>query len=227
MKTWGKIALIAGGALLAREIIRRNVSTMMDSAFGGLFNPPTTNIPSTGTFKDWIDPQAPTKIRATATPLEALAQWPNLGNFLAAVSYTESRGNPNAGASDYSNDARGRFGLRPLSAKTVEYGYIDPNILKKPPIDVVLAADHAARLEKYADPGQLIDWLAVRRGWARPDLVDDVNENDDRSREVRERFETALAAVGLPDSFKYVPAFPSGYNWPGFFTARNAVTGVA
>jgi hypothetical protein len=174
--------------------------------------------PTTG---DWVNPNAPAEIRSIAARLEQIAHWPNLGNYLAAISYVESRGNNEAGSSGNNNKARGWFGLRPETAKTEHYGYADPNILKDKVTSVVLAADLADRLKPFASPGQYIDWLAIRRGWAYPKLVKDV-DNSERP-ELVDRFVTGEKKVGLPKEFMHLPAFPEGQNWPGFHAALAAM----
>lgn len=169
----------------------------------------------------WAD-----RIRDYANRVSSVTNWGSgFGNFLVATAWTESKGNPNACAAPCSeNSARGWFQNRPVSARVWDFTGGGPHVLFSEPWAVALAAWYAVRTAmKNRDPGQVVDWLAMRRGWALPRLVDDVYETEpvtgyadgERSRDVRERFSQALAAVGLPQSFMYEPAFPPGFQWPG------------
>lgn len=202
---WAPWVLVGGGAALG--LYQRSRRTIV----------PYMPKPGDG----WVDADAPRRIRELAAPIAAAANWPDLPDFLVAVAWTESRGNPRAG-SDVGNAARGWFGLRPDSSRHDDLG-LPVSALKDERWAVLLAAWYAHRLQPYAFPGQKIDWLALRRGWALPKLVSDVNETapvknyapGERSADVRERLSNALEAVGLPQSFMYRPAFPPGYQWPG------------
>jgi hypothetical protein len=172
----------------------------------------------------WIDPDAPRRIRAIAAPIEAAANWPGLGDFLVAKAWTESRGNPKAG-SDTGNAARGWFGLRPKSARVRDLAaFLTPASLKQERPAVALAAWYAHRMHDEAAPGQIVDWLAIARGWAYPRLVSDVDEAatvkgwlpGERSRQVRFNLTHALTrGAGVAPTFMYEPAFPANYSWPG------------
>lgn len=171
----------------------------------------------------WRDPDAPRRIREIAAPIERLANWPGLGDYLAAVAWTESRGNPRACHGDCKpNSARGWFQIRPKSGRT-EYLGLSSNALLDENTSVALAAWYAHRLRPRASEGQEIDWLAIRRGWALPGLVRDVNEQNDRSPKVRARLEEGLKKSGMHESFMYQPAFPPGYYWPGIDAVLAAV----
>ena len=107
----------------------------------------------------------------------------------------------------------------------------DPDLLFDPRWNLALGAWYLYRLRNYAFSGQTIDWLALRRGEALPRLVKDVDEeasvsgydDGERSADVRERLEKAVYAVGLPESFIYQQAFPSGFHWPGIDAVLDAV----
>jgi soluble lytic murein transglycosylase-like protein len=173
----------------------------------------------------WVDRYAPARIRAYAAPIEELANWPGLGDFLVAVAWTESRGNPaavNHKEAGSPNVARGWFQLRPSSARVGDLG-LGPDALFDEPTAVALAAWYAARLRKFAKSGQKIDWLAVRRGWALPSRVSDTGESNERSVDTRKRFADGVAHADLPSSFMYQRAFPSDYHWPGIEAVFNAV----
>jgi hypothetical protein len=184
----------------------------------------------------WADANAPGRIRQIAYPIEDRTGWVGLGDFLVACAATESGGNMTACAGVRGatldtpcpgNTARGWFQLRPKSALAYEYEYLvdsDPDILRREAAaQVAFAAWYAYRLRNYAKSGQLVDWLAIRRGWALPRLVSDVDEvaevkgyaPGERSGDVRERFERGVAMAGLDDSFMYARAYPPGFVWPG------------
>ena len=95
-------------------------------------------------------------------------------------------------------------------------------ILRDPVLSTVIASDHAVRAVRRARQlGARGDWLAVRRWWKFPSLVDDDNEDEEvsyggksrgyPSAGVRERFDKALQAVELPAEFKYQRPDVSGY----------------
>lgn len=163
----------------------------------------------------WVDADAPRRIRALAERLG----WPGLGDFLVAVAYWESRGNSIAGSSA-GNAARGWFGMRPQTARVDDLS-LEPDALKVEPVAVALAGWLVDRLRPYAAPGQVVDWLAIRRGWYLPSLVDDVAEQHAASRKVREAFEEALAKVGLEASFMHQEVDFS--SWPGIAAAMERV----
>jgi hypothetical protein len=155
--------------------------------------------------------------------------------FMLATAYTESRGNPIACAAPCgSNSARGLFQVRPKSGFYGDYAYLatdDPNLLFDPAWNAAMAAWYLYRLRKYAYDGQVIDWLALRRGMALPRLVADDEEeasvsgyaDGERSADTRERLEAALYAVGIEESFMYEPAFPDTFSWPGIDVVLDAV----
>ncbi len=165
----------------------------------------------------WVDRDAPRRIRELAAPIERVANWPGLGDYLAAISYTESRGNPRAGTSAVDNRARGWFGMRPRSARLRDLG-LGVEALKDERYAVALAAWYAHRCRPYAAPGQRIDWLAIRRCWGYPSDVDEVDHPG-----YWRQFGRGLSSVGLPQSFMHLPAFPSGYTWPGIEVVLQAV----
>ncbi len=164
-------------------------------------------------------PLGATSIRLMALPLEQLLRQPGLADFLTAVAYTESRFDTNAANS---LGFRGLFQMNTNTSRVADAGG-KPDDLFNPRWSIALVAWFFSRLRNYARPGQTIDWLAVRRGMAYPTLVDDVEEQDQRSREVRGRLEEGLRAVKLPQSFMRRAAFPAGYNWPGIAAALKAV----
>jgi hypothetical protein len=163
------------------------------------------------------------EIRELAAPLAHVMSWPDLPDFLAVVAYTESGYNPKV-ASCANNKACGLYGLRYKTSRLAELGQ-PPEML------------HDARWATFADawlswrlghmgyhfPGQVVDWLAIRRGMAFPKLVADVDEKmpvkgyapGERSADVRERMEKGVAHAGLPDSFMYEPAYQGGAFFPG------------
>ena len=165
--------------------------------------------------KDWQR-----RIRVYAGRIEDAYGWTGFPDFLVAVARTESGGNPRAIAkSGGSNAARGWFGLRPNNFANL----VSADELFDERTSVGLAAIYAYRLHDNGYPGQVLDWLAVRRGWALPRLVSDVDEtapvsgyaDGERSGDVRERMALALSRVGLPESFMFERAFPPGFAWPG------------
>ena len=91
------------------------------------------------------------------------------------------------------------------------------------PLAVALAAWYAKRLRPYALSGQVVDWLALRRGWRFPSSVSDVNEDKSHSPKTRERFSQGVSKAGLPQSLMYEPAFPPGWAWPNIDAVLSAV----
>lgn len=182
---------------------------------------PRAFVPESDARIVWKDPDAPRRIRAYAAPIEAAAGWPGLGDFLVAVAYIESRGNSQAGR-DTGNLARGWGGMRPKSSSADKLG-LDPAVaLKTEPDSVALSADYAHRMGKHAAPGQVPDWLAIRRGWASFALVDEV-DNPGFWRQLAMGYK----AAGVPASQMLQPAFPAGYHWPGVAAVLEAARGVS
>lgn len=160
----------------------------------------------------WVDPDAPRRIRLIAAPIEAALGWPGLGDYLAAIAWKESRGSSQAGSSGNNNKARGWFGVRPKSAKLAERG-LPVSVLKDERKSVALAADYAYRMKKYGAPDQVVDWLAVDRGWANYWRVPDIYDPGYCNQLAR-----GLVAAGLQPDFMLKPAFSPGFSWPGFDT---------
>lgn len=173
---------------------------------------------------------SPEQITALASTAAEVVAQPGLPAYLLAVAWTETGGT-------WSTSARGRAGelgifqMRPSTARLDELG-LPPAALLDLRWSVALAAWLIARLRHRGAPGQVIDWLAIRRGWAYPHLVADVDEvlpatdgaePGKRSREVRERFENALSHTGQDPSFMFTPAFPPGYRWPGLGPVTSAL----
>lgn len=180
-----------------------------------------TPIPGGG----WSDRDAPRRIRKLAKRIEDATGWIGLGDFLVAVAWTESRGNPSALNPEVSSNAgRGWFGMRPKSAKH-DAVLMNPDLLLEEEWAVAMAAWYAERLRSYWRHDGEPTWLALRRGWALPSLVGDRDEDRQRSRDVRRRLEDAVAKAGLPDSFMYEEAFPPGYAWPGIDNILRIVQG--
>ena len=207
---WGVVAGL-GGAVVVALALRASGSPETAAA------PPAPK-PLPHDPKTWE-----AEVDAQAAILEQLLGWPGLGTFLKGVAWTESRGNTNACyGSCGTNSARGRFGLRPASSRVSEFGPSD--LLYDPRWSMALAAWYAARLRaNWSAPQQDVDWLALRRGWALPRLVDDVNETEyvegwgygGRSKHSRKNLEEGLINTGTDPSFMYQKAFPPSYNWPG------------
>lgn len=185
------------------------------------------------------EPIGPDALRELFERAEAAARWPNVSTFLLATSWSESRWHPKARSSD---GEIGLFQLKPKSARIAELG-LGPDVLSDPAWSTALYLWYLARLRNYAAPGQVIDWIALRRGGAYPSLVADVNESftaqqggsagatGERSAGARGRFETALQHIGVPISFERQPAFPPAWKWPGVAAIADAlglkVPGVA
>ena len=146
-----------------------------------------------------------------------------LGDFLSAVAFLESRGNAQAG-SDQGNAARGWFQLRPTSARLSDAG-LTPAALKNERQAVALAAWYAWRLRPYAGPGQVIDWLALRRGWWYPYLVADTDQS--QTKKITEDFATALPFVCVEPSFMVRAAFTEGVSFPGIGTLLALTQGAS
>lgn len=182
---------------------------------------PRVNIPESERRIQWVDPDAPRRIRAYAAPIEQLVGWPGLGDFLVAVAYIESRGNSQAGSDADTNEARGWYGMRPKSSRATDLG-LDPLVVLKNEADATaLAAWYAHRMRKEALPGQQLDWLAVRRGWGFPKDVRAVDHPG-----YWKQLSMGLKAAGLPANWMLTPAFTSSYDWPGVEAVRQAAKGA-
>lgn len=166
--------------------------------------------------KDWVDPSTPGRIRDLAKPIERLTNMKGLGEYLAAISWIESRGNVTAGSSA-GNAARGALGIRPVSARVDDLG-LHPDVLKDLPSAVGLATWYVHRCQPYADPYQVIDWLAIRRCWGYPSDVDDVDHPG-----YRDQLEQGYICAGGDPNDMFDPVFRWNYNWPGIEAIMDAV----
>lgn len=172
---------------------------------------------------EWKNPGAPARIRQLVSRITRVHPWPGLADYLVAVAWTESRGDPNAQHDASYNSARGWFQIRPQTAGHPAI-LQNPDLLKNEAWAVAAAADLAERLgRKYAAPGQEPDWVAIRRGWAYPRLVADVHETNPRSVDVRRRVERAHDAAGIPRAAMYSRVFPPNFRWPGFEVALRQI----
>jgi len=177
------------------------------------------------------------KIHEYASMIEDLTGAKGFGDFCVAVSYAESRFNRfarNTTEGDNPNAASGIVGARPKSAFPVAKNKGDwgthpqdnPDSLFDIRVSVAQAAHYYHRCRFYAKRQKISDFtmLSIRRCWAYPSIADDFDETEKpRSAKVRERFEVAIEAVGLPPSFLNKKAFPLGYNWPGYLAVYAAV----
>ena len=181
-----------------------------------------TKIPTSDRTIVWKDPDAPRRIRAHASAIEKVARWPGLADFLVAVAYIESRGNSQAGSSDpNSNAARGWYGIRPESGRAGELGLHRTGALKDEAAATAIAAWYAHRMRAQASPGQVVDWLAVRRGWGYPK---DVRDTDHAG--YWKQLGMGLKAAGVPADFMLDPAFERDYAWPGMDAVLAASRGA-
>ena len=180
----------------------------------------------------WAWKYAPEWILYLGGLIEDATGWINLPEFLLAVAWTESRGNPFACHGECKpNSARGLYQGRPKSFLVGDLEGYPSDLLFDIHWATALATWYIWRLRNWGFSGQTIDWLAVRRGFAYPRLVSDVNETaevsgfdpGERSKDTRRRFENALAAVGLPDEFMYERAYPPGLGWPGIWNILEIV----
>lgn len=203
--------LFAGLALGTAAVGLAALSRRRKAASSGSSVPTPALVPGGG----WKDEDAPRRIRELAYPIGLATGFEGLGDFLVAVAWTESRGDPRAcRGSCGANSERGWFQLRPNSARVFDLG-LGRDALFDEPTQVALAAWYADRLRPFAAPGQSIDHLALRRGWVYPSRVSDVAEAYPRSVVTRKHFAEGIAAAGLPSSFMYTPAFSPTYAWPG------------
>ena len=181
---------------------------------------PTPDVPKPTPGGGWADADAPRRIREIARPLEQLFGWRGLGDFLVAVAWTESRGNSQATGDG--GASHGWFQLRRVSSRVGDLG-MGVEALYDEPLAVALAAWYAKRLRPYSLKEQVVDWLALRRGWRFPSSVSDVQETKASSVRTKGHFSQGVSKAGLPQSFMYAPAYPPGYSWPGIDAVLSAV----
>ncbi len=90
-----------------------------------------------------------------------------------------------------------------------------PNLVFDPIASMVMLADFTKRVIRNpvfkAMPPVHQNWLAVRRGMAASSLIDDYNEERERSPKTRERLEEALAETGTDPDFMWERAEVGDY----------------
>ena len=178
-----------------------------------------------------IGPAWQDQIRGYVDRIEAVTgEWPGLAEFLIAVAYWESSHHdgtpPNPAACRGSCGPTSERGLYQMRPKTADWAPVDsdPSLLFDPRRATALAAWGIWRLgTRWGEQGQLVDFLAVRRGWKYPRLVKDADESDPDSAGIRKRFATALEATDLPQSLMGQRAIPSSVHWPGIDVVMKAV----
>lgn len=154
-------------------------------------------------FLGWRDPSAPDKIAEHVRRIENVTgPWPGLAAYLTAVALWESRGVTTA-------EHGGTYGLFQIHPATAD---ATPAELQDPARSVAYAVDLIFRLRRYAD--RPLTWMAVRRGWKYPALVDDWAENDRISRGIRRRFVRALRWLKISASFARRRAIPQDIRRP-------------
>lgn len=170
---------------------------------------------STAQAAVWADADAPRRIRHYAAPIEAATGWTGLGDFLAAVAYTESRGDVRATGDG--GRAWGWFQLHDGSWCLQAAGYRAAELVTAPePLQVAVAACHAYRLGTvYGDPGQAIEWRDIRRGWRFPAWVRTSHRATADGLTIEARLEHAYRQVRVPAARARDAAFPPGFRWPG------------
>lgn len=136
--------------------------------------------------------------------------WPGLAEFLDAVGWAESRWTLDAVRASSS------FGPYQITAVASDNDAVrtDPKVLFDPVTSVVVAADLAYRLQRYADPGQTVRWSDIRRGWKHPILVSAAkSRKSDIARAVDRRWHHATAKTGHRGITTVLVDAPK--RWPG------------
>jgi hypothetical protein len=151
-------------------------------------------------------------VKATAKEIGSLYDMQGLDTFLDAVGNSESQYNPCAAGDG--GVSKGIFQIRATTAFSTYYTHLRdfwPEMAKDPVLSTIVAAYCVSRALKQADEPT---WLAVRRWWKYPSLVDDSNNADPISQGIRERFAKALNRIGVSPSF--MDKKVSSKNWPTF-----------
>lgn len=205
---WLLPALAAGGVLLVG----------VTAAAAGPSAPPAA--PGAGDGDGgpgiWKDADAPRRIRALVAPVEAALAWPGLGDYLVAVAYQESRGTSTACADPCGPGwSRGWFQNRPVVWCFTKIGLTRDAFLADEAAQVAVAVCHARRLGiLYDEPGQVVQWRDIRRGWKFPHWVGESWREKSATQGNWSAFRRNLVNVGLPESFAKQKAFPSGLDVP-------------
>ncbi len=175
---------------------------------------------------DWRDSDAPRRIRAYASAIEKAANWPGLGDYLAAVAYGESRGNP--GIVGDSGRSYGWFQIRSSSWCLQELGLTAQQLVNAGErIQVVAAACHAYRLARnYSSPGQRIEWRDLRRGWKFPSWVAQQHRGTAGGLTSERNLRKGYRAVRVPEGRADDAAFRKNFRWPGLQSLLDATRQV-
>lgn len=201
---FGAIALVAGAA----------------AAAGGT-QPPAGPVDGDGAEDadvpgEWVDEDAPRRIRAYAEPIAELLGWWDLPTYLVNVAYTESRGNSRACKAPCGQGwSRGWFQLRPNSYCYIGSEFTPEEFLEDEAAQVAIAACHARRLGiVYDEPGQIVQWQDIRHGWKIPKRTGRSYRDTDTTLLTDQHFEKALKATGTGKAFMFRKAFPDGLDVP-------------
>jgi hypothetical protein len=199
---WILAGVLAGGAIYMGTRARRQT------------------IPVSERRIQWVDPDAPRRIRAYASQIERASDWPGLADFLVATAYIESRGNSQVEGVGGDNRALGWFQIRPQSSRAHELGLVPREALKREADQVALAAWYLHRMvTKHAAPDQVPDFLAGRRGWSSWSKVDDVDDPG-----FWKQLSMGYKAAGVHPDAMLEPATPG--SWPGPMSALHLTRGV-
>jgi hypothetical protein len=196
MKTWSIAALAAAAVLLA---------TRKASAAASFTVPEKARDALAGNTAELIA-QAATRLQDAGTDG---AWW---RDFFLVTAYLESRGNPLAcnesegPCTDFSNNARGLFGLRPDSAFVgvmADRNIYPASLLYTPIYSFAGAIGYLARVTSnpaYRGNLDAITMFAARRSWAFPSLLDDVDLTHARSQAIAQYLPETAPKVGLDAS---------------------------
>jgi hypothetical protein len=201
-------------AIVATLILGTAVAASSPTPSGGSLGIKPWNCNYTGSFPNAQRVEVRAIVRDVATRIESLYRIKGLATYLDAVSFRESNWNPCIDG-DQGGVSKGLFQIRATTAFSTTYTHMRgayPQMVRDPVVATILAAYCVFKAAKSVR-GRKPYWLAIRRWWKFPSLINDHANADVESPGIAKRFADALKSTKHDPDFLYETFSVSG--WPG------------